>query len=220
MSPLNQAYLLKGYLLAGDPPKEVIEALQAVIDALCVEVITVSGTRDPMPPMPASFLESGQLDPDESSDPADVTTGPADGEPEPGPVVTELSQDAPPKKKRNFSPEAREAARQRMIAMQARKRAEREAATQEPSPTFSKEELRIKVPVARRKSSLTDSDWPEIKQMLAEGRSRTSIASDYDEEPEDLDAFIADQQRRKAAPPGEAPASPLGRASDAARSTW
>lgn len=52
---------------------------------------------------------------------------------------------------------------------------------------------------------LTDSDWPDIKEMLSRGRDQKAIASDYDVDPEDLHFFIASNQRREAKqPPGEA----------------
>ncbi|QEL14749.1 hypothetical protein [Limnoglobus roseus] len=108
--------------------------------------------------------------------------------------------------------------------MQARKKADtgRSPDKSEPeAPAFTEDDLRITVTKQRRKSHLTDSDWPGIKQMLDAGRSRALIASDYDENPEELDVFIASCERRAGkASPGEALASPSGVASDAARKKW
>jgi len=79
----------------------------------------------------------------------------------------------------------------------------------EPAPDFTDAELRISVPKPRRKSHLTDADWPEIKEMLLSGRDRKAIASDYDEELEDLDFFIASCQRREAKQPSGEARAPL-----------
>lgn len=57
----------------------------------------------------------------------------------------------------------------------------------------------------RGDGQLVDSDWPDIKEMLAQGRERRSIASDFDTDLEDLEFFISSNQRREAKkPPGEA----------------
>ena len=57
----------------------------------------------------------------------------------------------------------------------------------------------------REDGQLQDEDWPDIKARLAKGDTRRAIAGDYDAELEDLDFFIASNQRREAKqPPGEA----------------
>jgi outer membrane biosynthesis protein TonB len=202
---LHHAYLIKGWLLDKDPPAAVTEALEAIIGSLGREPNPVQAVQ--VPPIPTQ-------PPAPAPDTADEQQEQAGSEPK-----DDHEPPAPARKKHNMSPEAREAARQRMIAMQARKRAEREAATREHQPVFTKEELRITVPAPRRKTSLSDGDWPEIKRMLAEGRSRAAIASDYDEDPEDLDFFISSCQRREARTPGEALAPLPGAAAGAARRT-
>lgn len=156
-------------------------------------------------------------------EPADVTgtdqpTGPRIAEPD---AVTL-------RKPRAWSPEARAAAAERMRARQAaglmkgRKPGPSTAPPTEPAddatPAFTAADLRITVLKPRRVSQLSDSDWPEVQRMLGAGRTRAAIAGDYDEEPEDLDHFIASCQRREARPPGEAPA-PLLPAAGAARPT-
>jgi hypothetical protein len=220
MSPLNQAYLLKGWLLDKNPPTEVIEALEAVIAELGrvpQPVVTIAGPaisslrlpplREPEPRAEGSPESRGDL-PDQNAPGADCVD---DHGSEPT---------APPKKKRKYpelTAEQKAAVAQRLKAgREAKKRA---SAEDEPTPDFTKEELRIKVPVHRRTSKLTDADWSEIKEMLAAGRTLNQIASDYDEEPEDLDVFIERRRGQEAQSPGEAQASPSKVASDAARQT-
>lgn len=113
-----------------------------------------------------------------------------------------------PKKRKEWSPEARAAAGERMRARQAaglmkgRKRAAPEAFEIDPSepvlPSFAESELRITVPLKRRNTRLTDDDWPDIKSRIAIGDSRKAIAGDYDEDLEDLEFFIQSCERREA----------------------
>ena len=60
----------------------------------------------------------------------------------------------------------------------------------------------------REDNQLHESDWPDIREMLAKGRHLRTIASDFDVPVETLDAFIAakdDSGHGKAKqPPGEA----------------
>jgi hypothetical protein len=124
-----------------------------------------------------------------------------------------------PRKKRELTPAAHAAMLDRLAKARAARQQKR-ASEPEPPPAFSEPELRITVHTPPRKSNLTDDDWPEIKEMLAAGRTRASVASDYDEEPEVLDSFISFCQRREGKSPGEAPASPSDGTSGAARQTW
>lgn len=212
---LHHAYLIKGWLLDKDPPKEVAEALQAIIKGIgSAEPVAIRGNPVELQIVPQVHREEAEAAKPEHSEATAAALDPA------------VTDEPKPRRKHNMSPEAREAARQRMIDMQARKRAEREADNASPvpehhRPNFTDAELRITVPTPRRKSQLTDADWPEIKTMLADGRSREAIASDYDEEVEDLDFFIASSERREAKSPGEAGASPSGVASGATQNpTW
>ena len=114
-----------------------------------------------------------------------------------------------------------------MIDMQARKRVAKEAAAEPQSrdvnpevPAYPEVDLRITVPAKRRKSQLTDNEWPEIRDMLAAGRDRKAIASDFDEELEDLDFFIASCQGREGKALGEVGASPSEVTSGATRAIW
>lgn len=68
-------------------------------------------------------------------------------------------------------------------------------------------------PASRWKPSPIDSaEWPDIQQMLADGRSREAIASDYDVPVQDLDDFIQarlqEGRKRRGESPGES-AAPL-----------
>ncbi|OWK42378.1 hypothetical protein FRUB_04456 [Fimbriiglobus ruber] len=49
---------------------------------------------------------------------------------------------------------------------------------------------------------LVEADWPEIRLMMVNGRSREAIAGDYEATVEHLDQFIAARLRRHE--PGEA----------------
>lgn len=110
-----------------------------------------------------------------------------------------------PKKRREWSPEARAAAAERMRATQARKKAERQAKEPEPTPPHRLTVAHPGYAGKRDDGQLLDEDWPDIKARLARGDSRRIIASDYEVDPEDLDHFIASNQRREAKqPPGEA----------------
>lgn len=226
----QQAYLIKGFLLGKDAPRPILDAIDAIIAGLGEPREVISG-KVGEPELPKVGDRISGIFPGEDAMVTRIVA--TDADQGGSPLPPDSNGDSPPpkpRKKHSMSPEAREAARQRMIAMQARKRAEREAAKEEQpdeadsqpaAPAFTEAELRITVPVPRRKSQLADDDWPEIKEMLAAGRDRKLIASDYDEDPEDLDFFIASCQRREAKSPGEAGASPSGVASDAtARPTW
>lgn len=72
-------------------------------------------------------------------------------------------------------------------------------------------------PASRWKPNPIDpNDWPDIQQMLATGRSREAIASDYDVPVEDLNAFIDDRLKMREPPPGESQPSGPGMADAAA----
>ena len=94
---IEQAWLVKGWLLAKDAPGPVIGAIEAVIAGLR------AGTSSlPTASLPPAFIPQFSLaSPDES----------ADGPPQPDPF---------PKKTKAWSPEARAAASERMRATQAR----------------------------------------------------------------------------------------------------
>jgi len=138
-----------------------------------------------------------------------------------------------PKKRREWSPEARAAAADRMRSRQAEKRGQPAAnlpagaqptieirkpalptpahgPTQKPKPDPAIDVDRLitvhKGYAGKRDDGLlVDSDWPDIKTRLAKGEDKKAIAGDYDVEMEELDFFIASNQRREAKQPmGEA----------------
>jgi hypothetical protein len=193
---LNHAWMLKGWLLGELVPPQIMDAAEKVIESLTA--------REQVEPVHIVLADKDALVEDEQSDP------PQREEVEPLP---EVPPEAKQKKRRNWSPEAREAQAQRMrdrIAAGKMAKKATPARSETVEPEFTEAELRITVPKAPpRKSSLTDTDWPDIKEMLDAGRTRTSIASDYDEEPEDLDFFIASCKRREQRS-GEALAPSMG----------
>jgi hypothetical protein len=105
---LHHAYLIKGWLLDKDPPAAVTEALEAIIAGHGRrEEVTITGK------------------------PLDIRIGPLSQQTEEEPAQAEIDKtegNTPRKagRPRNISPEVREAARQRMIAMQAAKKLNRE----------------------------------------------------------------------------------------------
>jgi hypothetical protein len=105
----NQAYLIKGWLLGANAPEEVWDALGAIIAML-------SSIQVPMSPPEVNIREE--------SEPAMVE------------AATELIQAAPPRKKREWSPEAKAAAAERMRARQAAGLMKRKSAPGEaPAPS-------------------------------------------------------------------------------------
>lgn len=160
MTPLDAAYLLKGFLLAKDAPKPILEAVELLIELSAETRIT------------------GRVD----SLPVDLAV-----ERQPAkPAVEEQAQDPKPKP-------APQVDIDRLITVHKGYAGKREDGT------------------------LTDADWPDIKARVARQEEIKAIASDYDVTEEDLGYFIASSQRREGKTSGEAGASPLGRASDAAR---
>lgn len=212
---LHHAYLIKGWLLDKDPPKAVSEALEAIIAGVAETVAHVARIQRIDSEIEVLTAKTEALTPQHPKENLPVS------EPQEAPKQTNPT---PPLQRKGWTPERKaaqaEIMRKAREAKAAKKMADEANAQPEPVPTFTEAELRITVPKARRKSQLTDADWPEIKEMLAAGRSRATIASDYDEELEDLDFFIASCKRREANSPGEAGASPSGVASGAARQTW
>ena len=97
---LHHAYLIKGWLLDKDPPKQVIEALEAII-----------ASKHPS----ESVTHSGN--------PFGVTIVPLARKPEPIPLEdaesTSVTEQPKPHRKHNWSPERRAAAAERMRIRQA-----------------------------------------------------------------------------------------------------
>lgn len=240
MSALHHAYLIKGFLLAKEAPKAILDAIAAIIENLDRGEVTISTSAVPQFPLQAVVGGGESSDPTETDGLPDSPLDAVEDAPS-SPAVTgsEATPAAPPKKNRNFSPETRAAAAERMRAMQARKKAEREGnsgriAIAESSPTpppaakpytaASVEKLiHDHAGYAGKRDPgqpLTDEDWPGIKSRLARSPDRRAIASDYDVDLDGLNFFIASCQRREGKSPGEALASPSGVASDAARPKW
>ncbi|MCE9565811.1 MAG: hypothetical protein K8U57_27620 [Planctomycetes bacterium] len=102
---LNQAFLIKGWLLGEHPPKEVLEAIESVIEGL---------SQPPAVIAPMSVrVEPPLEDPTEDLATPDFRTCP--------PMQSILHPDdtPAPKTRREWSPEARAAAADRMRARQA-----------------------------------------------------------------------------------------------------
>jgi hypothetical protein len=187
MTPLHHAYLLKGWMLDKNPPKEVTEAVEAIMGALV------------SPPAPDRI----------SGAPVEIELpelANSSSEAEPAQAAA-LPTPEKPRRQSNMSPEARAAAAERMRAYQARKKAEREAEGAKTSPAD-----KPFAPVTadklisehndyagkRQDGTLTDSDWPDIKARLARGDGLTDIAGDYDLDEEDLSYFVESWRRREA----------------------
>ncbi|MBP3955430.1 hypothetical protein J8F10_09065 [Gemmata sp. G18] len=238
MTPLHHAFVLKGWSLDKNPPSEVKAAVEAIIEVLGQEAVTVVSTVVQLPPLPDSVESSETPCQPEADEPEAVAADPADDEPEPTPVASEPARDVQPRKKRNFSPEARAAASERMRAMQAKKRAEKEGKSSEehsvPAPPLPAP-VKPYAPVPYEKLAsdhsgyagkrdpgqpLTDDDWPDIKARLTKSPDRRAIAGDYDVELDDLNFFISSCQRREGKSPGEALAPSSSGASGAVRRTW
>jgi hypothetical protein len=86
---INQAYLIKGWLLGEHPPQEIKEAIEVVIAALSCTPTPAQATVPPI-------SQAGELPPIE--------------------VVTEPAPASPARQKREWSPEAKAAASERMRA--------------------------------------------------------------------------------------------------------
>ena len=203
---IYNAYLIKGYLIDKKAPKRIMEALDTLIGGLhAVDGRTpdapdneVDGKEDVEPEPPQRVAMSQTTAPPEMAGSV-ISEQPTEFEPPEQPK---------PRRTSSMSPENREAARQRMIAMQARKRAEREGnpgSTPEPTPT------KPYVPVTADKliqdhggyvgkrnagQPLTPEDWPDIKARLATGEKPEAIAGDYDQEVDELNSFIAARRWR------------------------
>ena len=104
---IEQAWLVKGWLLAKDAPEPVIGAIEAVIAGLAARSQPDIGSTIPQPapesPVPVRLFDR---------DPDQFITGQE-------PAVVPLS-DPEPRKRKAWSPEARAAASERMRATQAR----------------------------------------------------------------------------------------------------
>jgi hypothetical protein len=127
-------------------------------------------------------------------------------EPNPAPLSDYPASPPLPKPRKERLPwteEQKEAARARMAKARAAKAA-RQASPAEsesaPQQQFS-QTLRSSAPIEK---PLQESEWPDIKQMIATGRSREAIAYDLDVPVEHLDQVIENQLRKRATPLGEA----------------
>ena len=116
------------------------------------------------------------------------------------------------KKRREWSPEAREAARERMRAAQAarwdKKRQSENGDRPSPlqrvivkraesrsEPEVRNEAILARVPVSSPAdrwvpAPLSDEDWPDIRDMINAGHSREKVAGDYDVPVAVLESFV------------------------------
>jgi hypothetical protein len=211
----NHAWMLKGWLLAEHAPAPIMEAVESVIESLSHERAdgTVISSNHPAltirpEPLPDDLADVARANDSEEKAPERSHQA----------VPVETTEPLPaegkkPRKKNSMSPENRAAAGERMRAIQAAKKAAREhgnpataevapsAPPQNPYQPVSIEKLRTDHDefVGKRDPGqpLTDSDWPEIKAMLAKSPDRKKIASDYDVDIDDLNFFITSCQRRE-----------------------
>ncbi|QEH36535.1 hypothetical protein OJF2_51190 [Aquisphaera giovannonii] len=229
MTLRDDAILLSGFIYGASPsiPEPIRQAIERVTSHFEEKAGSAAGQPEPEPlqekPSSEVLDDFGGFSQTTEVHRASSTDSAAPAQPDP-----ESTSVKKPRKTRNWSPEKRAAQADRIRAINQRKReANRQplvenrdepAVAEEPDPVpeFDEADLRITIPKPRRKSQLTDDDWPEIERMLEQGRTRRAIASDYDEDPADLDAFIASHQQKER-PKGEAPASPSGGTSDATR---
>lgn len=156
----THAYLIKGYLLAKDAPKAIIDSIEAIIEGLARPEQTISSSYVPalsspvVPELASMAILAEHSEP--TSDNHDTDADECDAQPA---SEIETTPEVPPKKKRNFSPEARAAAAERMRAMQARKKAEREASSV-PTPEQSTFEPRKAEPPTPAKMSPSPKPKP------------------------------------------------------------
>lgn len=207
---IEQAWLLKGFVLAHNAPSQMVAAADAVIEALSRGTVEITRAREPirvtMPPPEEPAPEAEQ----------------PEHQPEATHAETDASEEPTPKKRRNFSPEVRAAAAERMKAMHARKKAEKEGGTPRPVETTPKPFTPVPADKLVRDHSgyagrrdpnqpLLDSDWPDIKNMLNVKRmSISQVASDYDVTFGTMRSFIDTHETREEQSPGEARALSQG----------
>lgn len=121
MTPLHHAYLLRGWLLDKNPPQEISEAVEAIMAVLESSVAPdriITGD----PARIAIRIEQPEL----ANAISEVESAKAE----------ETATPEKPRRQSNMSAEARAAAAERMRAYQAKKKAEREAAShgKQPAP--------------------------------------------------------------------------------------
>ena len=213
---IYNAYLIKGYLIDKKAPKRIMEALDTLIGTLHSsegKPSQVCGTDSPpdLSPRPPDEEEE-EPRPPEAPRPEEHTARSND------------QPASPINKKREWTPEARAAAAERMKKAREARAAKKAAGQDTEGVTFAPTPSRPEKPATvdtdrlltvhndyagkREDATLTDSDWPYIKARLAKSPDRRAIASDYDVELDDLNFFIASCQRREGKSPGEALASP------------
>jgi hypothetical protein len=235
--PVAHYCKLQGYLLAKEAPADIYTALEALYQAaaqapqaeeLREAIERISFAADQL------VARSKRLDKDMQieivhHEPIKIKMPAAAAEPDHIPDVTKVVLEQPAdqqqedpnfrqakvKKPRNFSPEVRAAASQRMKDMQARKKAEREAAAPKASAAFElKPELDIKTVKPRPFVSppteewigmravdqLKDTDWPEIRAMLEKDVNLYDIAKKFNTPRPQMKDFIdrhqAEDQRQ------------------------
>ena len=212
---VEQAWLLKGFVLAHNAPAAVVEAVEAVIAELSKGMREVTGSSEPIR-VKVPIAEEPL--PDAGTDHAEPEREGADVLPAP----REETEESTPKKQRNWSPEAKAAAAERMRAMQAAKKAKKEGGTPLPAETMSKPFTPVPADKLVRDHSgyagrrdpdqpLLDSDWPDIENMLNVKRmSISQIASVYDVTFGTMRSFIDTHEAREEQSPGEARALSQG----------
>ncbi|MCE9564615.1 MAG: hypothetical protein K8U57_21485 [Planctomycetes bacterium] len=201
--------------------------------------ITADSPDDELPPLTRKMLEKAR----ESAQMQAPPPTPAPKWEEPGKVVTvpfepnpslrdlpELDEQPLKQRKRTvWTEEQKEAARARMAKARAAKAARGNQAGMrtgvKPIPesddsfAVGADEAFSEITVSRdrwKPSPIDPADWPDIQDLIANGRSREAIAYDFDVPVSDLDAFIAerlketqDRHRQKPeakSPPGESSA--------------
>jgi hypothetical protein len=210
---IEQAWLLKGFVLAHNAPAAIVEAADAVIADLSRGTVEIAGSAEPIRvkvPVPEEpEADTDRTEPEREN--ADV----------PG-VPTRVPEAPATKKKRNFSPEARAAAGERMRAYQARKKADKQGsappsaeAAPKPFTTVPADKLvRDHSGYAGRRDPdqpLLETDWPDINNMLNVKRiSVSQIASDYDVGFSTMRSFIDTHEAQEKQSPGEARALSVG----------
>lgn len=168
---INKANMIKGFLLAKESPRIILEAIDEIIKAMPTQ--TISGPKDFNLPDFVTEIEQK------------LAVVPPRMEEEPS---------APePKKKRKWSPEAKAAAAERM------RKAREAKLSRKTSEATTGDTYRPVAPDlgdyigTREDGKLMNSDWPDIRNMLNR-LTRESIAGKYGVAVEYLNEFIATKQ--------------------------
>lgn len=165
------AYLVKGFLLAQSAPKPIMDAIEALIGTLPTESVACKPESLVSEPVGRPTVEPMNAPPPEDLEP-------------PAPET---------KKKREWSPEAKAAAAERMRKAREAKSARKtdEVAAMD---TRNAKAIDHSSYIGKREDGrLMNSDWPDIRNML-NLLTRQAIAEKYGVTVEDLNAFIATKQ--------------------------